>query len=177
MEKDVAYILYSKKTIQKRVRELGKQLRADYEGKDLLVVSTLKGSVVFFSDLMRAMDFPFDIDFVSCSSYGSGTVSRELVFKKNIDSRIEGRDVLIVEDIVDSGNTLKALKERIISGNPNSVKLCSLLDKKARREVDIDIDYVGFVCANEFVIGYGLDYNEKYRNLPYIGVLKRDVYE
>ena len=132
---------------------------------------------MFLADLTRAMEFPFDVDFVSCSSYGSGTVSRELVFKKDLDCDITGRDFLIVEDIVYSGNTLKALKERLLSRNPNSVKLCSLLDKKARREVEINVDYIGFPCENEFVIGYGLDYNEKYRNLPYIGVLKREIYE
>lgn len=174
---DLESLLYTEEEIQTRVAGLAAELKADYADKNPLVVSILKGSVVFFADLTRKMDFPLNMDFMSVSSYGDGTQSGQLHFRKDLDKPIEGRHVLIVEDIIDSGKTLYILKKRLLERGPASVKVCALLDKRARRTVDMEADYVGFTCADEFVVGYGLDYAEQYRNLPYIGILKRSVYE
>ena len=142
------------------------------------MICVLKGSVLFFTDLIRQISLPVEIDFMSISSYGSGaTTSGEVKVLKDLDNRLDGRDVIIVEDIVDSGLTLNYMTKLLSSRNPASIKVCSLLDKPSRRKVDIKADYTGFEVGNEFVIGYGLDYAQKYRNLPYIGILKRKIYE
>lgn len=178
MKQDILKTLVNEEELREKVTELGRQISHDYEGKSLLLVSVLKGSVVFMADLMRAITIPARIDFMSVSSYGSGTKSRGVVkIVKDLDIPLEGYDLLIVEDILDSGNTLSYLKEILSSRGPKSIRICTLLDKPERRTADIAADYVGFAVPDEFVVGYGLDYDEKYRNLPFIGVLKPEVYE
>lgn len=178
MHKDAERILISNEEIQKRVKELAAQLDKDYEGKRPLMICILKGSVPFFADLVRNMQISIEMDFMAISSYGSGSRSSgEVRMIKDLDRSIENRHVIIVEDIVDSGYTLSYLKRVLYSRHPQSVKICALLDKFERREVELEADYKGFDIANEFVIGYGLDYAEEYRNLPDICVLKRSVYE
>lgn len=180
MEKhpDVEYVMLSERQITKRVKQLAKQLDVLYEGRKPVVVCILKGSVVFFSELIRNMRTPLTLDFMSVSSYGKGTKSTgEIQIKKDLATDIAGRDVLIVEDIIDSGNTLYNLKKLLNGRFPSSVNIVTLLDKPERREVPMEPEYKGFVIKDEFVIGYGLDYAEEYRNLPYVGVLKRSVYE
>ena len=175
---NVEYVMLSAKEINKRVKELAKQLDTLYENRNPVVVCILKGSVVFFSELIRQMQTELTIDFMSVSSYGSGSKSTgEIKIKKDLSVDIAGRDVLIVEDIIDSGNTLYNLKKLLNSRAPNSVNIVTLLDKPQRREVPMEPEYKGFVIEDEFVVGYGLDYAENYRNLPYVGVLKRSVYE
>ncbi len=177
MYDDVLKILISEEEIEKRVKELGRQISDDYAGKSLVVVSVLKGSVMFMADLLRALDIHTEIDFMVVSSYGSGVVSTGAVkMLKDIFLPIEGRDVLIVEDILDTGKTLHYIKDYLGARKPNSIRICTLLDKPERREADIVADYVGFNVPDEFVIGYGLDYDEHYRNLPFIGVLKPEIY-
>ena len=179
MEKhpDVEYVMLSERKIARRVKELAAQMDKLYGGRKPVVVCILKGSVLFFTDLIRHMKTPLTIDFMSVSSYGNGTTSGELKIKQDLSTDITGRDVLIVEDIIDSGNTLYNLKKLLNSRSPASVNIVTLLDKPARREVPMEPEYKGFVIEDEFVIGYGLDYAEEYRNLPYVGVLKRSVYE
>ena len=178
MHPDVDSILISEEQIKKRIQELAVKLDKEYEGKRPLMVSILKGSVMFYSDLLRAMSIPVEMDFMAISSYGAGAKSSgEVKLIKDLDRKIEGRDVVIVEDIIDSGYTLSYLKRMLYSRKPASVKICALLDKYARRVVPIEADFKGFDIEDEFVIGYGLDYAERYRNLPYIGILKRSVYE
>lgn len=180
MEKhpDVEYVMLSERQITKRVKQLAKQLDTLYEGRKPVVVCILKGSVVFFSELIRNMRTPLTLDFMSVSSYRKGTKSTgEIQIKKDLTTDIAGRDVLIVEDIIDSGNTLYNLKKLLNGRSPSSVNIVTLLDKPERREVPMEPEYKGFVIKDEFVIGYGLDYAEEYRNLPYVGVLKRSVYE
>ena len=178
MHKDAERILISKEEIQKRVKELAAELDKDYEGKRPLMICVLKGSVPFFADLIREMQIEIEMDFMAISSYGSGARSSgEVRMVKDLDRSIENRHVIIVEDIVDSGYTLSYLKRMLYSRHPQSVKICALLDKFERREVELEADYKGFDIANEFVIGYGLDYAENYRNLPDICILKRSVYE
>jgi len=177
MREDIERILLSEEDIAKRVNELGKQISRDYAGKNLLMVSVLKGSLVFMADLMRAIDIKCSIDFMSVSSYGSGTKTSGVVkIIKDLDIPLQKHDVLIVEDILDSGMTLSYLKELLESRNPASIRLCTLLDKPDRRMAPVKADYVGFTVPDEFVVGYGLDYDEIYRNLPYIGILKPSVY-
>ena len=178
MYKDVEKILVSKEELKERVIELAKKLDSDYEGKRPLMICILKGSVIFFSDLIREMKIPMEIDFMAISSYGASTRSSgEVRMVKDLDRSIENRHVVIVEDIVDSGYTLSYLKRMLMSRHPQSIKICALLDKFERREVPLEVDYKGFDIGNEFVIGYGLDYAEAYRNLPEICILKRSVYE
>lgn len=178
MHKDAERILISSEELDKRVGELAAQLDRDYEGKRPLMICVLKGSVLFFADLIRKMKISLEIDFMAISSYGSGARSSgEVRMIKDLDRSIENRHVIIVEDIVDSGYTLSYLKRMLYSRHPESVKICALLDKFERREVELNADYKGFDIGNEFVIGYGLDYAEEYRNLPEICVLKRSVYE
>ncbi|MFQ7034220.1 hypoxanthine phosphoribosyltransferase [Candidatus Borkfalkia ceftriaxoniphila] len=178
MHPDVDSILISEEQIKKRIQELAVKLDKEYEGKRPLMVSILKGSVMFYADLLRAMSIPVEMDFMAISSYGAGAKSSgEVKLIKDLDRKIEGRDVVIVEDIIDSGYTLSYLKRMLYSRKPASVKICALLDKYARRVVPIEADFKGFDIEDEFVIGYGLDYAERYRNLPYIGILKRSVYE
>ena len=175
---NVEYVMLNEEQIETRVKELAQQLDKLYEGRTPVVVCILKGSVLFFSDLIKNMKTSLTIDFMSVSSYGSGTKSTgEVVIKKDLSTDIQGRDVLIVEDIIDSGNTLYNLKRLLNGRSPKSVNIVTLLDKPQRREVPIEPEYTGFTIEDEFVIGYGLDYDEEYRNLPYVGVLKREVYE
>ena len=175
---NVEYVMLTGKQITRRIKAVAKQLDKLYEGRKPVVVCILKGSVVFFSDLIRNMKTPLTIDFMSVSSYGNGTKSTgELTIKKDLSTDIKGRDVLIVEDIIDSGNTLYNLKKLLNARAPSSVNIVTLLDKPERREVPMEPEYTCFVIEDEFVVGYGLDYAEEYRNLPYVGVLKRSVYE
>ena len=178
MHPDVEYVMLQADQIEKRVKELAEQMDRLYEGRKPIVVCILKGSVLFFTDLIRNMKTSVELDFMAVSSYGSGTKSTGVLnIKKDLSIDIKDRDVLIVEDIVDSGNTLYNLKKILNERGPASVNIVTLLDKPERREVPMEPDYTGFVIEDEFVIGYGLDYAEDYRNLPYVGVLKRSVYE
>ena len=177
MHDDIKTVLVSEEQLKAKVAELGAQISRDYAGKNLVLVSILKGSVVFMADLMRAVDCPARIDFMSVSSYGSGTKTSGVVkIVKDLDINLEGYDLLLVEDILDSGRTLYYLREILEKRNPASIRIATLLNKPARREADIAPDYSCFEVPDEFVVGYGLDYAEKYRNLPYIGVLKPEVY-
>ena len=178
MDNDIDHILVSEDALKAKVNELGAQISRDYAGKDLLLVSILKGSVVFMADLMRAVQIPCAIDFMVVSSYGGANTSSTGLVKiiKDLDADLTGRDVLIVEDILDSGNTLYFLTEYLKTKGAASVTIATLLDKPARREKPITADYAGFEVPDEFVVGYGLDYCQQYRNMPYIGVLKPEVY-
>ena len=178
MNQDLERIMITEEQIAGRVREVAAQLDKLYEGRRPVVVCILKGSVMFFSDLIRHMETPLELDFMAVYSYGCGTTSTGcLQVKKDLTTDIAGRDVLIVEDIIDSGNTLYNLKKLLNSRSPSSVNIVTLLDKPQRREVPMEPEYTCFVIEDEFVVGYGMDYAEEYRNLPYIGVLKRCVYE
>ena len=178
MHPDLESILFTQEQLGARVKEIAARLDADYKGKNPLLVCILKGSVFFYTDLLRAMREPVEMDFMSISSYGaSANSSGEVRLLKDLGCKVEGRDVVIVEDIVDAGYTLSYLKRLLLSRGPASVRICALLDKLERRVVPVDVDYKGFDCADEFVVGYGLDYAERYRTLPYIGILKRSVYE
>lgn len=177
LDQTIERVLVDAATLQARIRELAAQISAAYRGQDLLMISVLKGSIVFMADLMRYITIPHEIDFMATSSYGAGTRSSGVVrILKDLNQSIEGRNVLIVEDIIDSGHTLSYLLRILQERQPGSLRIVTLLDKPERREVDIVVDWVGFSIPNDFVVGYGLDYNELYRNLPYIGVLKPDVY-
>jgi hypoxanthine phosphoribosyltransferase len=176
VERGVGEILLEEDAIQTRIRELGREISSDYSGRELLLVGVLKGAVFFMADLMRAITVPCEIDFMAISSYGASTDSSGVVrILKDLDINIEGRHVLVVEDIVDSGLTLSYLVRNLESREPASLEVCSLLTKPARREMEVDIRYVGFEIPNRFVIGYGLDFAERYRNLPYVGVLHEDL--
>ncbi len=177
MEQDILKVLLTEEKIHEKVEELGAAISRDYAGKNLLMVSVLKGSVIFMADLMRAVKIPARIDFMSVSSYGSETKSSGVVkIIKDLDISLEGYDLLLVEDILDSGKTLYNLRKLLSQRNPKSIRIATLLDKPERREADIVPDYSGFQVPDEFVVGYGLDYAEMYRNLPYIGILKPEVY-
>ena len=177
MDADVEEVLLSGEQIQARVAELGAQLATDYEGREPVLVSVLKGSIVFLADLVRAMPIPLSIDLMEVSSYGTSTESSGQVrILKDLSTSIEGREVLVVEDIIDTGLTLNYLLRYLHDKGPASIRICCLLDKPARRLAPIEIDYRGFTIPDRFVIGYGLDYGERYRNLPYIGVLRPSVY-
>ena len=174
---DVEEILLSGQEIADRVSELGAQLAADYAGRDPVLVSVLKGSIIFLADLIRSMEMPVSLDLMEVSSYGASTeTSGQVRILKDLSKPIAGRDVIVVEDIIDTGLTLNYLLKYLRDRSPASIRICCLLDKPARRLADIDIDYRGFSIPDRFVIGYGLDYDERYRNLPYIGVLKPSVY-
>lgn len=178
MHEEVAKVLLTKEQIAARVQELGRQIASDYRGKTPVLICILKGAMHFMSDLTRAIDIPLKVDFMAISSYGAGTTSSGVVrILKDLDHPVEGEHVLVVEDIVDSGLTLHYLLEILRSRKPASLRVVTLLDKPGRRQVDVAPDYNGFEIPDEFVVGYGLDYNEKYRNLPYIGVLKPEVYQ
>ncbi|MCQ2484343.1 MAG: hypoxanthine phosphoribosyltransferase [Clostridia bacterium] len=178
IENDIEKVFFSKEDLNTMVTRLGKQISKDYEGKNLTLVSILKGSVIFMADLMRAIDIPCEIDFMCVSSYGSGTTSSGNVkIIKDLDIDLHGKDLLLVEDILDSGMTLSYVRNMLEQRHPASIRICTLLDKPERRKADISADYFGDLVPDEFVVGYGLDYDEKYRNLPYIGVLKREIYE
>jgi hypoxanthine phosphoribosyltransferase len=176
---DIGEILVSEEQIRQKVVELGQRISADYAGRPVTLVSVLKGALPFMADLMRAMPIPVQIDLMEVSSYGgTSTESTGLVrILKDLSSSIAGKDVLIVEDIIDTGLTLNYLLRYLRGKNPNSLRICALLDKPARRLVEIEIDYLGFTIPDEFVVGYGLDFGEYYRNLPFIGVLRRELYE
>ena len=168
----VGEILVQPDELARRVRELGRQITVDYEGRDLLLVGVLKGAVFFLSDLMRHIDVPCEVDFMAVASYGSATDSSGVVrILKDLDVSIEGRNVLIVEDIIDSGLTLQYLLRSLGARNPASIEVCALLTKPERRKVELEPRYVGFEIPNRFVVGYGLDHGERYRNLPYVAVL------
>lgn len=178
MYRDLKKILITKEEIDARIKELAAELDKDYAGKRPLMVAILKGSIMFYADLLRAMTIPLELDFMAISSYGNKTKSSgEVRMIKDLDRSIEGKHLIIVEDIVDSGYTLSYLKRMLYSRHPESVKICTLLDKFECREVPLEPDYKGFDIGNEFVVGYGLDYAEKYRNLPEIGILKEEIYE
>ena len=178
MKEDIQKILISEEELKARVAELGRQISADYAGKEPVLVSVLRGSYIFMADLTRNIDCFCRVDFMAVSSYGAGTVSSGQVnIIKDLSDSIEGKDVLVIEDILDSGNTLSYLLQVLKARHPASIKLATLLDKPSRRVKPITADYVGFEVPDEFVVGYGLDYDELYRNLPYIGVLKPCVYQ
>ncbi len=177
MYQDLSEILISEDQIKGTVKTLGERVTRDYQGKNPLLICILKGSSIFFTDLIREIDLPLDIDFMAISSYGSNTVSGEVRLVKDLDSSIEGRNVLIVEDIVDSGKTLAYLKRILNNRGAASIRIITLLDKPSRRVVPLSVDYTGFEIPDAFVVGYGLDFNEKYRNLPVIGVLDEKVYK
>ena len=172
LERAVGEILIDRETLAARVAELGAEVSADYEGRDLLLIGVLKGAVFFMADLMRHLTVPCEVDFMAISSYGDATDSSGIVrILKDLDINIEGRDVLVVEDIIDSGLTLSYLIRNLESREPASLEVCALLTKPSRREIDVPVRYVGFEIPNKFVVGYGLDFAERYRNLPYVGVL------
>ena len=167
--------LINEEVVKNRIKELASMISKDYEGKEITLICILKGSIFFTCDLAKRLTVPVKFDFMSVASYGSGTESSGRVkIVKDLDDPIEGKDVLVIEDIIDSGRTLSHLMKLLQVRNPNSIKLCTLLDKPDRRVVDVNVDYTGFVIPDEFVVGYGLDYDQKYRNLPYIGVVSFD---
>ena len=172
--------LITKKELEKKVKELGEKITEDFknENEPLIIIGLLKGSMVFMADLIREIRLPLEIDFLEVSSYGEGTQSsREVKILKDLRSTICGKNVLVVEDIIDSGFTLKKVLQLLGSRNPKKVSLCTLLDKPERREVEVDVQYIGFEIPNEFVVGYGLDFNENYRNLEYIGIAEPSLFE
>lgn len=179
MVNDIERKFYSEEELSAIVKRLGAEISKDYAGKDLVLVSILKGSVIFMADLMRQITIPCVIDFMCVSSYGNATENKTGAVKiiKDLDEKIEGKDVLLVEDILDSGRTLNYVVNMLQTRKPNSIKICTLLDKPARRVVDLKSDYSGVEVEDAFVVGYGLDYAEKYRNLPFIGVLKEEIYK
>ncbi len=171
-------ILIPEDRLQQRICELGAQISRDYEGQDLLLLSVLKGSIMFLSDLMRCITIPHAIDFMATSSYGAGFESSGVVrILKDLDAPIQGRNVLIVEDIIDTGHTLDYLLRSLRARSPKTLRICTLLNKPGRREVDVHVDYIGFDIPDEFVLGYGLDYMDLYRNLPYVAVLAPHLYQ
>lgn len=178
MQNDIDHVLVTGEQLKTKVAELGAAISKDYEGKPLLLVSILKGSVVFMADLMRAITIPCAIDFMVVSSYGGGNTTSSGLVKivKDLDADLTGKNILIVEDILDTGITLSNLVPMLRMRNPNSIRLCTILSKPSRRKADIEPDYLGYEVPDEFVVGYGLDYDEKYRNLPYVGVLKPEIY-
>jgi hypoxanthine phosphoribosyltransferase len=175
---DIAEVLIPADRLRARVGELGDQVEADYRGKELLMIGVLKGALMFMVDLARQVDLPLELDFMAISSYGTGTESSGVVrIIKDLDINIEGRNVLIVEDIVDTGLTLSYMREILLTRSPASLRICCLLDKREARKTDVPLDYVGFEIPSRFVVGYGLDYAEIYRNLPFVGVLKPECYQ
>ena len=177
-DKDIKEILCSEEQLKAKMQELGAAITRDYAGKDLLMVSILKGSIMVMADLMRAVDLPLEIDFMNVSSYGSGTETKGAVkILKDLDVDIKDKHVLIVEDILDSGVTLHNLMKLLKQRGPASIKICTLFSKPARRQVEVEVEYMGFEIPDAFIVGYGLDYDEKYRNLPYVGILKEEVYQ
>lgn len=177
LEHDIDHVLFSEEQLAQRVAEIAAQIDKDYAGKEPLLVSVLRGSFVFMADLVRQITVPCTVDFMAVSSYGSGTSSSgQVKIVKDLSETIEGKDVIVVEDILDSGNTLSYLLKLLEARRPASIRLCTLLDKPERRTKPVEVQYSGFTIPDEFVVGYGLDYDERYRNLPYIGVLKPKVY-
>ena len=178
LEQDIERVLFTEEELKARVAEIDARIDRDYAGKEPMLISVLRGSFIFMADLARAITLPCTVDFMAVSSYGSGTTSSgQVKITKDLSESIEGRDIIVVEDILDSGNTLSYLFQLLQARHPASVRLCTLLDKPSRRTKPITADYTGFTVDDLFVVGYGLDYAEKYRNLPYIGILKPAVYE
>ena len=178
MKQEIEKVLFSEEQLKSAVKKIAGEINRDYEGKEPVLIGILKGSVVFMADLMREISVDCTTDFMSVSSYGGGTeTSGSVRIRKDLDRSITGKDVIVIEDILDSGTTLSHLLEILEVRRPNSLKLCVLLDKPERRVTPVKYAYVGLTVPDEFLVGYGLDYDEKYRNLPYIGVLKREVYE
>lgn len=177
MHNQVEKILISEEEIKTRVDKLASELNEYYKGKEVLAVCVLTGSVMFYADLVRKLDFPVELNFLKVSSYGSGSVSGELRVIMDLKCDIKNKNVLIIEDIVDSGNTINKIKNMLSVRNPDELRICAFLDKPSRRTCDVCADFVGFEIPDEFVVGYGLDYDERFRQLPYVGVLKRSVYE
>ena len=177
MKEDIKEILFTEERLTERVREIGAQISRDYVGKNPILIGVLKGCFMFLADLARSIDLDCEIRFITASSYGTGTItSGDVKVGMDFDFEIAGRDVIIIEDILDSGVTLTSLKGFIMERNPASFKICTLLDKPARRQAPISAEYLGFECPDEFVVGYGLDFAEKYRNLPFVAVLKPEAY-
>ena len=173
----VKEVLCTEQQLQEKIAELGAAITKDYQGKDLLMVSILKGSVMVMADLMRAVDLPLQIDFMNVSSYGAGTETKGSVkILKDLDVDIKGKNLLIVEDILDSGVTLYNLMNMLQQRNPASIEICALFSKPSRRKVDVNAKYIGYEIPDAFIVGYGLDYDEKFRNLPYVGILKEEIY-
>ena len=178
MNTDIDHILLTEEQITKRVNELAQSLNKKYHGKNVLCICILKGSTIFFSDLIRKLNFPVQFDFMVVSSYANSTVSSGVLnIKKDLEQSVENKHIIVIEDILDTGNTLKHLKKELLSRNPASFAICCLLDKPSRRTAEITADYIGFTIPDKFVVGYGLDFNENYRHFPYIGVLKSECYE
>ncbi|MBQ2114843.1 MAG: hypoxanthine phosphoribosyltransferase [Selenomonadales bacterium] len=178
MHNDIQEVLLTEQMLKDKVAELGAAITRDYADKEIFAIGILRGAVVFMADLIRAIERPVQIDFMAVSSYGMQADSSGIVrILKDLDSSITGKHVLIIEDIIDSGQTLSYLIKNLTERKPASIQLCTLMNKPERRKVDLPVKYVGFEIPNEFVVGYGLDYAEKYRNLPYLGILKRSVYE
>lgn len=178
MRNDIERVLVKKEEISEIVKKLGKQISQDYEGKNPILITVLKGAFIFMADLVREVTIPCTLDFMAVSSYGGGTeTSGKVRIIKDLETNIEGKDVIIVEDILDSGVTLSHLIELLNARKPRSIKICTLFEKPDRHKVEIDVAYQGTVVPNEFIVGYGLDYAEKYRNLPDVCVLKREIYE
>ena len=173
---DIDKVLISEEEIRRRVGELASQVESDFAGRDLVVVGLLTGTLMFLADLVREIDLPLRLDFIGVSSYGDGTESCKLMFTKELKLDVVNRDVLLVDDILDTGKTLRTVINKLEGMSPHQVRTCVLLSKKARREYDIPADYIGFEISDEFVVGYGLDYAEKYRNLRHIGILKPELY-
>ena len=177
LEKAIQEVLFTEEQLKTRVMEIAKEIEKDYEGKEIMLISVLRGSFVFMADLCRGIDLPCTVDFMSVSSYGKGTSSSgQVQITKDLSSDISGQHIIVVEDILDSGNTLSYLLKLLEQRNPASIRLCTLLDKPERRVKHVDVHYSGFSIPDAFVVGYGLDYAEQYRNLPYIGILKPEVY-
>lgn len=176
-DNDIQEVLFSEEQLKNRVREIAQQITADYQGKEIMLISVLRGSFVFMADLCRAIDLPCTLDFMAVSSYGKGTKSSgQVQITKDLSEDISDRHIIVVEDILDSGNTLSYLLKLLENRHPASIRLCTLLDKPERRTKPVQVHYSGFTIPDAFVVGYGLDYAEKYRNLPYIGILKPEVY-
>lgn len=177
VNKDITAVLFDEERIRARTQELGRRISREYEGKVPVLVGILKGGFMFMADLIRAIDIPMEVDFMAISSYGSGVTSSGAVkIRKDIDVNIEGRHVIVIEDIIDTGLSIRYIRDYLMRHKPSSVKVCVLLNKPEAHAKDLTIDYVGFNVGNEFVVGYGLDYDGLYRNLPYIGILKESIY-
>ena len=178
MNNDIKEVLYSEDELRGRVRQMGETISNDYSGKELILIGVLKGSVIFMADLLKEINIPCKMDFMAVSSYGNSTETSGVVrILKDLDFEIQGKDILIVEDIIDSGVTLKYLMKYLSGRKPNSLEIVCLLNKPDRRKVDIDVKYLGYDVPDHFLVGYGLDYAEKYRNLPYVGILKEEIYK
>ena len=178
MKKDVKEILYSREKLELRIKEIGERISIDYKDKDLVLIGVLKGSVMFMAELMKSISIPCSMDFMAVSSYGNSTTTSGVVrILKDLDDEIEGKHVMIIEDIIDSGITLKYLMEYLRGRKPQSIEIACLLNKPERRRVELEVKYIGFDVPDFFLIGFGLDYAQKYRNLPYIGILKEEIYK